>query len=676
MNETPEHLKNPHLSAWSIGLTIAGCSLALFSPLVINKNPQLGIVGTASGAVLSIAGWVMGSQSEKSIKLQAKLEEKTEEIFLRRLGMEYELEKIKDGVYLNESQQMILQQKNYNQITTKSQNDNQIQSQKIIQNNVEDIEYNNDGSNIVLLDRQYNNNDDDDVAITTQVVSDVFYENIEDDTVKDLQLNNVKSIDKIIKDLAICRTSILLCSQPGTGKTTFTLAWLWETVANNPTVKFYIIGQKRDNWLGLSNIDGILTVVSTDIDELVEKVSKVCEILKTRCQTPEEDRDFENKPVRLIFDDYTATYSAISSVGGKTLKEFIANISFLVTVGREFNVTLYISAHSFNLKQLGLEGADIRNCLVLMGLGFKSYTEKGESGGFDSVDSILNNQYIVKPGNDTRDTLMREYKKLKIISIEKSKQLLFCTLGGASLKLLSDLRWVRNESLLPKVETEKNDSVIKSKVPKKIEIDLKKNDIPDRLQSENPLDCSTWLSVDYPNGLQRMPQHQAGVYAVFIEGYQNPLYIGESKDLWRRWNNTGSWEHHVKKHLKDIGDLKVNIAFYITKGWDDQKRLSLESELQIKYQTPWNGTSDKTLPDKTLSPSAQAVFDYIKDKFTVTGKPISTRDCYRNSPLRTKFGVNAENTELIFDELQSFGLGKKIVEEINGFISVKFMPNL
>jgi hypothetical protein len=212
------------------------------------------------------------------------------------------------------------------------------------------------------------------------------------------------------------------------------------------------------------------------------------------------------------------------------------------------------------------------------------------------------------------------------------------------------------------------------KLPKKIEIDLKKNDIPDRLQSENPLDCSTWLSLDYPSGLQRMPQHQSGVYAVFVQGYQNPLYIGESKDLWRRWNNTGSWEHHVKKHLEDIGDLKVNIAFYITKGWDDQKRLSLESELQIKYQTPWNGTANKSLPDKTLSPSAQAVLKYIKEKFT--GEPVSTRDCYRNSPLRTKYGVNAENAELIFDELQNFGLGQKLIKEINGFRSVNFLPDM
>ncbi|MFM6454866.1 MAG: hypothetical protein ACKPH7_24030, partial [Planktothrix sp.] len=199
-------------------------------------------------------------------------------------------------------------------------------------------------------------------------------------------------------------------------------------------------------------------------------------------------------------------------------------------------------------------------------------------------------------------------------------------------------------------------------------INLKKANIPEVLEAIDPLNPMTWQSVDYPDGLQWLPQHEAGVYAVFVEGYQNPLYIGQSKDLWRRWNNKGDWEHHVKKHLESIENVGVKIAFYITKGWEEQKRLSLESELQAKYKSPWNGTNQKQLPEKIPSEVAQAVYSFLLEIFK--GEPIPARDCYRKSSLRTQYGLNAETTEQIFDELQEFGFGQKLIKEVNGFRSV------
>ena len=77
---------------------------------------------------------------------------------------------------------------------------------------------------------------------------------------------------------------------------------------------------------------------------------------------------------------------------------------------------------------------------------------------------------------------------------------------------------------------------------------------------------------------------------------------------------------------------------------------------------------------KKPSEAAYAVYCFVCETFT--GFPIPARECYRKSSLRTQYGLNAEMTEQIFDELQSFGLGMKIVEEINNFKSVKFDPNL
>ena len=116
-----------------------------------------------------------------------------------------------------------------------------------------------------------------------------------------------------------------------------------------------------------------------------------------------------------------------------------------------------------------------------------------------------------------------------------------------------------------------------------------------------------------------------------------------------------------------------NLSQYPNEPEKDERTL-LESELQTKIKKLGDEIIGQFPSGKKPSEAAYAVYCFVCETFT--GFPIPARECYRKSSLRTQYGLNAEMTEQIFDELQSFGLGMKIVEEINNFKSVKFDPNL
>lgn len=623
MNNTPEHLKNPHLSAWSIGLTIAGCSLAIFSPLVINKNPQLGIVGTSAGAVLSVAGWVMGCQSEKSVKLRAKLEEKTEAIFLRRLGMEYELEKYRDIKHLDESQRAITHHPH-------------IPPQK----SLEEPENNPHRSRLAVLDRESSNLVE--YSQETQEIYDISSSELSFIPC-DIPVDNTLAFydwDKLADE----SSGILIGGNSGSAKTSLGAGFVIGKLTKSRPAEVIVLdihASKNPIWeqMGFPRVESDIETIYQILCWLIEEV--------------ENRKDKDGHPIIICLDEINDTMSELAQLDivkplptkEKRVKTFTYAIRKLSNA-RKFDICLIGFMQSHNTEAIGIDGK-FRNNFLLILCGASARGEIQNLWKHDSPEFqyIQNAAYPVVICGSTPHQIAEHPTHKHHLEYKKK--------GNAPEGLLQPV-------FLNKKPTE-------SPV-----IDIKKVNIPTVLQSQNPLDCNTWLSVEYPEDLQRMPQYQPGVYAIFVDGYQNPLYIGESKDLWRRWNVKGDWEHHVKKHLDLIGDIPVKVSFYITKGWDDQKRLSLESELQIKYKTPWNGTANKALPDKTLSESAQAVFDFIKEIFT--GEPIPARDCYRKSSLRTQFGLNAETTEQIFDELQTFGFGEKLIKEVNGFRSVNFLP--
>lgn len=609
MSHIPDHLKTPHLSAWALGLTIAGCGLSMFSPIAINKSPQWAITGTATGAALSVAGWVMSSQSEKASKLQAKLEEQTEAIFLRRLGMESELDKLRDAVYFAESQQAIARQQHPYP---------QPQNPRLPP--PEEYETEQPRGQLTVLKRE----EPEPLIIpplpqikinpVEAVLERGYFESVEE--LRDVIWTEGNEWLKA----CILNKLLMVIGDQGSGKTTFTQFVLGcRMLLKGHQIFVADPHAEKNGWANYFDIIG----GKKDWSAIGSRIDKYFDFVTNSLQGDDQQFSF-------LFDEMTQYKDCLQdkNKAALMLKSWCSDV-------RKSAVSIICLTHNDTCEALaGVKGMkdSVDSSFLKLFLANKSDPETGD----------------FKPAHQGYISNFKKDARNQSIDVEIKTQV-----------------WMQFKYLQPLFDQ------LTPIIPES-KINLKKANIPEVLEAIDPLNPMTWQSVDYPDGLQWLPQHEAGVYAVFVEGYQNPLYIGQSKDLWRRWNNKGDWEHHIKKHLESVENIGVKIAFYITKGWDQQKRLSLESELQSKYKSPWNGTQNKSLPDKTLSESAQAVLEFVMEIFS--GDPIPARDCYRKSSLRTQYGLNAETTERVFDELQSFGLGQKLIKEVNGFRSVNFLP--
>ncbi len=603
MSQIPDHLKNPHLSAWSLGLTVTGCCLSIFSPIAINKYPQWSLLGTATGGVLSGVGWVMSIQSEKSSKLQAKLEEQAEAVFLRRLGMEQQLEKIRDAVYLEESQRAIIQQPRPQISQQPMQHHEPLEEQEQPRGSLIVLEKE-DIPPIVSIPRPTH-------SPTESVLNRGYFESLE-------ELKTVIWLEENAWFKACLLNKLLMMvGDQGSGKTTLAQFILGCRIL----LKGHFIyvadpHAEKNGWNNYADVVGH----KKDWSAVENRVDKYFEIVTNTL--PGDERQYS-----FLFDEMTQYKDCLndSNKAALMLKSWCSDV-------RKSAASIVCLTHNDTCEALaGVKGMkdSINSSFLRLYLANKSDPETGEF-------KPAHQGYIENFKKDARNQSISTQIKTQVWMQFKFIQPLF-------------------DKLIP------SDPVTVESVT-----------IPEIIQSIDPLDISTWQQCDYPSGLQWLPQYEPGVYAAIIEG--QPLYIGQSGDLWRRWNVTGSHAHHVKPHLDNaVGKgLKAAIAFCITPGWDEQKRLALESELQNKYKSPWNGTSDKSIPEKPLSEVAQAVWDYI-----CTFEPeqaISARDCYRKSSLRTQYNLDAETTEQVFDELQKLGLGEKMIRDVNGFRSVSFVP--
>jgi hypothetical protein len=609
VSHIPDHLKNPHLSAWALGLTIAGCGLSMFSPIAINKSPQWAITGTATGAALSVAGWVMSSQSEKASKLQAKLEEQTEAIFLRRLGMESELDKLRDAVYFAESQQAIARQQHPYP---------QPQNPRLPP--PEEYETEQPRGQLTVLERE----EPEPLIIpplpqikinpVEAVLERGYFESVEE--LRDVIWTEGNEWFKA----CILNKLLMVIGDQGSGKTTFTQFVLGcRMLLKGHQIFVADPHAEKNGWANYFDVIG----GKKDWSAIGSRIDKYFDFVTNTLQGDDQQFSF-------LFDEMTQYKDCLQdkNKAALMLKSWCSDV-------RKSAVSIICLTHNDTCEALaGVKGMkdSVDSSFLKLFLANKSDPETGD----------------FKPAHQGYISNFKKDARNQSIDVEIKTQV-----------------WMQFKYLQPLFDQ------LTPIIPES-KINLKKANIPEVLEAIDPLNPMTWQSVDYPDGLQWLPQHEAGVYAVFVEGYQNPLYIGQSKDLWRRWNNKGDWEHHIKKHLESIENVEVKIAFYITKGWEEQKRLSLESELQAKYKSPWNGTNQKQLPEKIPSEVAQAVYDFLLEVFN--GEPIPARDCYRKSSLRTQYGLNAETTEQVFDELQEFGFGQKLIKEVNGFRSVNFLP--
>lgn len=250
--------------------------------------------------------------------------------------------------------------------------------------------------------------------------------------------------------------SWVLCGPPGIGKTTLLLAWIADTVTTNKGVKFFINGWKNDAWLGLAALPDVYkrnTIAQPtgqlDFTGFFFQVSTVADILYDRLGLPEDERPGVSK-VWLVLDDYFATSDALNKAKGELGASWEiakAQISQIITLGREVGVGLCAGTHSFNVKALGLDDANIRGCLGICALGKIYSTPAGrKEGGYDTITNVLKNNYIIPP--EYLNNIAPKFNALRPLSQKHGYAIALTTFGEPHIGLINeDLSWVKTHRI-------------------------------------------------------------------------------------------------------------------------------------------------------------------------------------------------------------------------------------
>jgi len=248
----------------------------------------------------------------------------------------------------------------------------------------------------------------------------------------EFQLPNKASIptgELILEEASATSLSTVFSSPPGTGKTVTLLSWLKRLLVKFPDSLVTVVAQKNDSFMGLSSIGAVSLFDGIDTSPIEQNINEIFEILQFRKSQDEEIRkQFKTQPVWLILDDWFSIYDVISK-DKKLWSQLSSKISTIVTVGREFNVAIAVTTHSFNIASLGLaKDSNIRSCLNIMSLGFISKDEYGRNqGGFDAINGILNNNSIIS--TEYREGLKIELERLIMLSGVSQTPVLFTTMG-------------------------------------------------------------------------------------------------------------------------------------------------------------------------------------------------------------------------------------------------------
>ena len=233
----------------------------------------------------------------------------------------------------------------------------------------------------------------------------------------------------ILDEASATSLSTIFVSPPGTGKTVTLLDWKRRLFVKFPDTYVTVVAQKNDSFLGLNAIGAVSVFNGIDLTIVENAINELFDILNMRKSCDEITRQqFKTQPCWLILDDWFSIYEVVSK-NKKLWSDLSAKLSTIVTVGREFNVAIAVTTHSFNIASLGLaKDSNIRSCLNIMSLGFISKDEYGRNqGGFDAINGILNNNSIISM--EYREPLKQELERLIVDSNNNQTPVIFTTMG-------------------------------------------------------------------------------------------------------------------------------------------------------------------------------------------------------------------------------------------------------
>jgi hypothetical protein len=273
--------------------------------------------------------------------------------------------------------------------------------------------------------------------------------NLTKESLVDIGVQDAKGDLDVVETIKDSTRSVIVASEPGTGKTSLITAVLARIGLSDPDTKIYIVGMKRDSWLGYADIPDRSFVYSGTGEskkELLSFIKKVGDELIKRCDTRKEERNFEKKKVVLLIDDWAAITNTFEGGKEKEAKEILSILGNIYLLGREVFVRALVVTQSFNLPSLGVFDSNQRNCLSLFAL-IKVTTEKNTSqndGGIATATNMITNKFVV--GDDKeRARLLKELDLYKTKTEETNLPAILCIVGARPvIQMLPDLRKYAN----------------------------------------------------------------------------------------------------------------------------------------------------------------------------------------------------------------------------------------
>lgn len=245
--------------------------------------------------------------------------------------------------------------------------------------------------------------------------------------------------EKIMRSLVALKMSILSAAPTGAGKTHTLYRWLGDLQALYPQNECYVIAHKRDSFLGLLEQNRVKLFDDLNPEASLVFLDKVYEEMKRRLGKPENERKkFEKLPIRLILDDWFASYGVIK-LNGPLWNEVRVKLGAIITKGREANVCLYIATQSFNLEAIGIQDSNIRGNLAITCQGLVTeklddYGDLVEQGNYESIQLLIDNKFIVSSRVD-RERLNAELEELIALSRLHQVPAMFSAVGNNTLAL-------------------------------------------------------------------------------------------------------------------------------------------------------------------------------------------------------------------------------------------------